>query len=189
VAEPPVASWPTLGLILLVVGAGLSGCVRQAPPPAADRTYELVAAHSRQCLDVEGSSSADGAQVLQWTCGGQANQQWRVVDSPGGGVRLIARHSGKCLSAAGADPDNLEAVVQESCVEDGSRTDQRWNLRGQQGWGIAAKPEATYQIESAAAGTCLDVEGSSKEDGARVLQYDCGSRTPNQQWLFVPAIP
>ncbi len=178
---------PALGLVFLIAGAVLGGCTRQAPPPAFDRSYAIVAAHSRQCLDVEGSSGADEAQVLQWTCAGQPNQAWRIVGSPGATVRLVVRHSGKCLTAAGADADNPEAVVQASCVEDGSRQDQLWHLRGRQSWGLAAEPEATYQIESAAAGTCLDVEASSKEEGARVLQYDCGPRTPNQEWLFVPA--
>jgi hypothetical protein len=190
VVEPLGTSRQALGLVLLVAGAGLGACTREAPPPAVDRSYAIVAAHSRQCLDVEGSSGADRAQVLQWTCAaGQANQDWRVVGSPGAPARLVARHSGKCLTAAGADPGNPEAVVQASCAEDGSREDQLWQLRGRQGWGLGAAPEVTYQIESAATGTCLDVEGSSKEPGARVLQYDCGPRTPNQQWLFVPAAP
>ena len=30
------------------------------------------------CLDVSGASTANGAPVIQWTCSGNANQQWQI---------------------------------------------------------------------------------------------------------------
>jgi hypothetical protein len=35
--------------------------------------------HSGKCVDVNGSSTADGANVQQWTYLAGANQQWRLV--------------------------------------------------------------------------------------------------------------
>ncbi|MFI7128179.1 RICIN domain-containing protein [Nonomuraea sp. NPDC050153] len=34
-------------------------------------------------------------RVIQYACGGGANQQWTLQDA-GGYLRLVARHSGKC---------------------------------------------------------------------------------------------
>ncbi|GAA3415044.1 RICIN domain-containing protein [Streptosporangium vulgare] len=36
----------------------------------------LVARHSDKCLDVLNAGTADGTQVVQWTCGTGTNQQW-----------------------------------------------------------------------------------------------------------------
>jgi hypothetical protein len=37
----------------------------------------LVARHGTKCLDVNGASTADGGQLIQWTCGIGTNQQLR----------------------------------------------------------------------------------------------------------------
>jgi hypothetical protein len=36
----------------------------------------LVARHSNKCVDVRGEATADGGQVIQWSCNGGANQTW-----------------------------------------------------------------------------------------------------------------
>ncbi|MGW3230683.1 RICIN domain-containing protein [Kitasatospora sp. NPDC001095] len=48
-------------------------------PLAGPATHAVTSANSGKCLDVTGASTADGAQVVQWTCGsGRANQEWTV---------------------------------------------------------------------------------------------------------------
>lgn len=37
----------------------------------------VVNAKSGKCLEVENSSSANGARVQQWTCNGQLGSYWR----------------------------------------------------------------------------------------------------------------
>ncbi|GAA3463605.1 RICIN domain-containing protein [Saccharothrix longispora] len=40
-------------------------------------TYHRVdVRHSGKCLDVVGASTADGAELVQYTCGTGTNQQW-----------------------------------------------------------------------------------------------------------------
>jgi hypothetical protein len=39
---------------------------------------KLVSKHSGLCLDVEGISSGNGAQLIQWDYWGGNNQKWRL---------------------------------------------------------------------------------------------------------------
>ena len=48
-------------------------------PDAGAGYVQIVARHSGRCLDVTGESTADGARVIQYTCGTAANQQWQRV--------------------------------------------------------------------------------------------------------------
>jgi Ricin-type beta-trefoil lectin domain-like len=43
------------------------------------RHYKVIAKHSGKCLDIAGVSTADGANVQQWSCYGGNNQRWRPV--------------------------------------------------------------------------------------------------------------
>lgn len=87
--------------------------------------YRLRVLHSRQCLDVEGNSSNDGARLTQWDCHPGHNQQFRRLNVADNLFRLEARHSGKCVTA---DNSTLHAaqVRQVSCT---NATTQHWSLR------------------------------------------------------------
>lgn len=84
--------------------AGPSG--ETAATPAA---YTVVSRATGKCLDVSGASTADGADVRQWTCDGSAKQRWRVEDRGDDTSRLVNVSSGKvldtadCSAADGAD--------------------------------------------------------------------------------------
>jgi len=62
-----------------------------APTPT---TFRLVNGASNTCLDAPNSSSADGTQLIIWTCNGGTNQ---AVSQVGTTLRLL----GKCLDASG----------------------------------------------------------------------------------------
>jgi hypothetical protein len=80
---------------------------------------------SGKCLNVQGRSTADGAAVIQFTCGrASGNDEWYgeylYRDSRTGEdwYRLRARHSGKCLDVTGG-PDaigNGVRLQQFSCL-------------------------------------------------------------------------
>ena len=46
---------------------------------SVDGTYTVVSAIRGKCLDVRGGSIYNGAALIQWTCNGQANQNWNIV--------------------------------------------------------------------------------------------------------------
>ncbi|WP_030248472.1 RICIN domain-containing protein, partial [Streptomyces sp. NRRL S-350] len=68
-------------------------------PVAGSGAVQLVSVNSGKCLDVTGASTADGAQIVQWSCGtDKPNQQWTLVPVAGSGaVQLVSVNSGKCL--------------------------------------------------------------------------------------------
>lgn len=104
---------------------------------AAD-TYTVVNAQTGKCLDVNGSSSADGAAVQQWTClPGARNQQFalRKVTYSGNDPhdrQLVARHSGKCVDVSGVSTAVRATVHQWTCnpVGQSSPRNQTWRLWG-----------------------------------------------------------
>ena len=48
------------------------------PEPTGHGYRKLVAKHSGKVLDVNGLSTANGAEIIQWDWWGGQNQQWRL---------------------------------------------------------------------------------------------------------------
>jgi uncharacterized repeat protein (TIGR03803 family) len=134
--------------------------------------FELVSRNSGKCLDVFGASTDAVAPVIQWTCHGGLNQQWRLEPAGGGTFRIIARHSGQALDVYGAFVDDLAPVIQYP-VHGGDN----------QVWTLEPASDGYVRIVARHSGKAMDVEFASTDDGARVIQY-----TPhdgaNQQWLL-----
>jgi hypothetical protein len=55
---------------------------------------------------------------------------------------------------------------------------------GQQRWRFTPLAPDTYLIVNQASGKCLDVNGASEDDDAKIQQWDCHQGT-NQQWKVV----
>ena len=68
-------------------------------------------------------STADGANIIQYTCGGGTNQQWQWQAATGSYFQLRARHSGKCLDVVSAGTGDGADIQQYTC---GSGTNQQW---------------------------------------------------------------
>jgi uncharacterized repeat protein (TIGR03803 family) len=143
-------------------------------PPPTDGYFEIVSRNSDKCLDVYGASTDAAAQVIQWTCHGGLNQQWRLESAGGGSFRIIARHSGQALDVYGALLDDVAPIIQ-------------WPVHGgdNQAWTLEPASDGYVRIVVRHSGKAMDVEFASTDDGARVIQY-----TPhdgaNQQWLLRP---
>jgi Ricin-type beta-trefoil lectin domain/Glycosyl hydrolases family 43 len=130
----------------------------------------LSARNSGKCADINGASTADNAELIQYTCGGGANQQFTVRDAGGGYVQLVARHSGKCLDVSGVSTADGAAVIQYTC---GGGTNQQWQFQD--------AGSGYYRVVARHSGKCLDVAGSSTADSARIRQSSCNGGA-NQQW-------
>lgn len=131
---------------------------------------EITSRHSGLCLDVDGSSTADGGNVQQWTCTGGANQHWELQDVGGGYVEIVNRNSGLCLD------------VNEWSTADGANV-QQWSCHGgvNQQWEVEDLGESYVEIVNRNSGLCLDVSGWSTVDGGNVQQWSCHVGA-NQQW-------
>lgn len=90
------------------------------------RFYQVVVKHSGKCLDVKDGSKDHAAPVIQYSCNGGGNQQWRFVDLGNGYSFLIARHSDMCLNVAYASMQHAAPVVQAICS---NGPNEHWRLR------------------------------------------------------------
>jgi hypothetical protein len=141
------------------------------------RYVEIVSRHSEKCLDVFGASTDDAAAVIQWTCTGGPNQQWRLEPVATGAYRLVARHSGKALDVYGALIDDLAPAIQYPTH---GGDNQLWTLEPVSGGYV--------RLVARHSGKALDVAGASLDDGALVIQYTAHGGA-NQQWLLREVTP
>jgi hypothetical protein len=135
--------------------------------------YVLVNRGSGKVLDVSGVSTADGAQLQQWSRTDGNNQQFQFVDSGGGYYRVKARHSGKVLDVYGASTDDGANIVQ---WPDHTGTNQQFRL--------ADSPDGYVRLINRNSNKAVEVQNAATADGGRVVQNtDQGGA--NQQWQLV----
>src|SRR5690606_31355097 len=106
-------AWPAAAQAV-ITAAGPGG---QSP---GDDTGALRGVGSNRCLDVDGASQSNGAQVHIWDCHGGTNQQWTATSS--GELRV---YGGKCLDVNGAGTADGTAVIIWDC---NGQNNQRWTL-------------------------------------------------------------
>ncbi|AUG75631.1 hypothetical protein CFP65_0677 [Kitasatospora sp. MMS16-BH015] len=86
--------------------------------------YHLQNYTSGQCLALPGASTAAGAQVIQWPCGGWADHYWAFVVNPAGRMQIVNYDSRECLALPGASTAPGAPVVQWPC---GTYPDHYWH--------------------------------------------------------------
>lgn len=126
----------------------------------AEGEYQIKAKHSNKCVDVEGFSQDDGANVHQWDCSGSNNQIWTLKPF-GDAYQIISKNSDKCLDVA------------DFSTEDGGNIHQ-WGCSGSdnQLWELQSSGDG-YQIVSKHSNKCLDIAEVSSDNGANVHQWGC----------------
>lgn len=144
--------------------------------------YRLVNRNSGKVLDIDGPSTADGANLHQWEWySTQMSQQWRFEPAGDGSYRMISRHSGKACDVAAASWANGANV-------------QQWTANGTpaQDWWLQPVGGGYCRIVSRETGRVLDVADVSAANGANVQQWDYVGG-PNQEWLIdqvvAPPVP
>jgi len=134
--------------------------------------YEIKSVHSNKYLDVEGVSTANGANVHQWERTGGANQRW-LIKSVVGGYVLKAMHSNYCLDVAGKSTSLGGNIQQWSCS---GANNQKWK--------VTEVGNGEYKIESVHSGYVLDVAGFSNDNGGNIQQWSW-SGANNQRWKLI----
>ena len=132
--------------------------------------YNLVARHSGKCLDINGASTLDGAELLQWDCIGAANQVFVLVPAGGDYYQIVAAHSNKCLdvdTSEGNDHNGAE-VRQMTCS---GADNQQFRLED--------AGDGYFKIKAKHSELVLDIYGKSTDNGAKVVQWT-DSHSTNQ---------
>lgn len=136
---------------------------------------QLVIGHNGLCLDVSGVSMAAGAAVTQWTCTGQANQQFQFVPVAGGYGRLQAQHSGMDVAVAnGSTAAGVPNVIQ-----------QVPNSAPNSLWLPVQQSDGSYSFRNQNSGLCLDVFGANNTLGQQLDQWQC-KNAPGTNQDFTP---
>ncbi|MGP3920275.1 family 43 glycosylhydrolase [Nonomuraea sp. 10N515B] len=157
------------------VAAGVTLAGPAGETAATPSAYRIVNRNSGKCLDVSGASSADGADVIQWSCNGGTNQQWRIEDLGNDTSRLVNVRSGKVLdvnACGSADGTNIQqwSWLNNNCQK------FRMIVTDQDGW---------VRLVNVSSGKVADVAGCGTADGADVRQWSWLNNNC-QQWQLQP---
>lgn len=140
------------------------------PVTTLSGNYRLVNINSGKVLDVAGASTADGADVIQYTWTGASAQIWNLQHQGGGFYALQAQCSGKYLDTADPWYTAGANVIQ-------------WTGNGGQNqmWRVELMPEGNCRLVNQLSGLVLDVAGAGTADGADVIQYHYNGHNA-QRW-------
>ena len=91
-----------VGLLTIACGSGFeteldSEIGTMSAALSSSAVYEVKGVHSNKCMDIDGASTQNGANVQIWSCLGNGAQQFKFEDMGGGWYRIRNVNSGKCL--------------------------------------------------------------------------------------------
>jgi beta-glucanase (GH16 family) len=140
--------------------------------PIANGDYTLHTAVSGKCLDVSGSSTADGAVVQEWGCNGTQAQVFHVTQLGGGYYKIVNVHSNKALD------------VKDVSTQPNAHL-QQWGYGGGQNqqFQIVDRGGGQFSLHPRHTGMALDVFWGNAADGTPIVQYPWSGRN-NQLWTF-----
>jgi hypothetical protein len=137
--------------------------------------HRLVVGNNGLCLDVNGNSAAAGAAIVQWSCNGQANQQFQFLPGANGFGELQAQNSGQVVAAAnGSTASGTPNIVQQP----------RNGAAGSM-WRPVQQSDGSFAFQNQNSGLCLDVFGAGNNLGQQLDQWAC-KNAPGTNQAFAP---
>src|SRR5260370_19727973 len=106
------------------------GTVASAPStpttPRAGQTYRIVNKLTGKPFGVAGASTANGAQIVQWTNDADPDQQWTLIDAGGGWYTIVDVNSGLALDDPNGSASHGSPMPQRAL--NSSSSHQQWQL-------------------------------------------------------------
>lgn len=172
-------------LTLLFALGALSGCVAGDPDSEEAQTqsdavalslvagdYVLRSVANNKCVDISGSSTADGAKVQIWDCNGTGAQRFNIAPTSDGYWKIINVNSGKGLDIQGASTDANAPVHQWSYV--GGNNQQ---------FKIVDRGNNQFSIQARHTDMAVDLYWGRPDNGTGFVQYPY-TGTSNQLYTF-----
>jgi hypothetical protein len=180
-SDGPVATTGTVRQVTLIPMGAARLRLTTFPRTGGTRTWGMLSTefciqnfNSSKVLAVDGMSTADSAQVVQYDDNGTPDHVWRLVDLGNGWVKVRNENSGKVLGVDQMSTANSARVVQ---VTDNGTRDHLWQLVDNgDGW---------FRVRNANSGKVLGVDLMSTANSARVVQYD-DNGTADHLWRVTP---
>jgi glucosylceramidase len=155
------------------------GTVTVAPStpttPRAGQTYRIANRLTGKPFGVSGASTANGAQIVQWTDSGDPDQQWTLRDAGGGWFNIVDVNSGLALDDTNGSTANGN-VMQQWALGSGNANQQ---------WQINSVGNGYFSITNRTSGLVLDLSGGAIGDGTKIQQWAFSSGNLNQQWQLI----
>jgi GH25 family lysozyme M1 (1,4-beta-N-acetylmuramidase) len=130
-------------------------------------TGRIVLDNGGKCIDDTGASKADGTRIQIWTCSGEKQQNWTLVQDE------TLRVFGMCLDDENGGTANGNPVQLYTCGA--GNVNQRWIV------------ETDGELVNVKSGKCLDDAGYKTANGTKLQIWSCTGAT-NQRWT-PPAVP
>jgi len=133
--------------------------------------YRLTPRHSGKAVVVQSASTANSANVFQWTYGGTAtNDEWQLLSIGSGYHRIINRNSGR------------DMVVQSASTAEGANIFQYayGGATTNDEWAIVSVGSGYYRITNRNSGKSAEVAGGGIADGTNVDQRTYSGATYQQ---------
>src|SRR6266542_611995 len=138
------------------VVAAVAAVVLVPGADAAITASPLVNPVSGKCLSVSGGGSANGTQVVIWTCTGGANRAW--TSTAASELRVTIGGVTKCLDASGGGTASGTKLVIWTCT---GRASQKWKLN------------TNRTITGTPSGKCVDINRNGTANGTIVQLWTC----------------
>ncbi|MGW2787662.1 RICIN domain-containing protein [Streptomyces populi] len=168
---------PSLKRVAAVISAAVLLCLYLAATPAeATTTFTFGNLNSGKCLEVAYASTADLANVDQYTCHGGNNQKWYIQPAGGHWQNLVNVNSGKCLDVYGWSTADFATVTQYTCH---GGANQKWELV--EVFIGPGQPSNRMMLRNQNSGKCLEILNYSLVDFGPAVQYSC-YQGANQVW-------
>jgi hypothetical protein len=153
---------------------GTGGSGGSTPTFASSRTYRMVPQHATgQSVDVANNGQTNGTAVQQYGSWGTASQAFYLLQSGTDWKITMSANQNKCLTPSNNGTGNSTLIVIQDC-------------NGSTAQNYTAMPMSTsgvYAFKNVASGRCLNIQGASTANAARLQIYDCGS-TPGTNAQF-----
>ena len=114
----------TTTLLTAALFTGLSEPARAAVP-VAGTSYTVSVTVSGKCLDITGGSKDNAALLQQWSCSGDAWQQFTLTAAGSGIYTLVNVNSGRCLDVPSGSTASGVRIQQWGCA---NSANQQWRL-------------------------------------------------------------
>jgi len=132
--------------------------------------------NSGKCAAVQGAVTTNGAPVILWTFGSAQNDQWQLVPTDSGFVKIVNRKS------------NLVMAVKSAATTDGADVIQ-WSLGSSLNdqWQKVDNGDGSSRLVNRKSGKVLTVRGAGTTNGTAFEQRTWSSAN-NQRFTF-PSAP
>ncbi|MDF5753627.1 RICIN domain-containing protein [Spongiactinospora sp. TRM90649] len=140
-------------------------------PPRVDEVN--IFTFAEKCVDVQGRSIDIETPIIQFTCNGAANQEFRIrrVDRERVEIRTFA---GACLDVARASLADGAPIIQYTCH---GGANQRFRIERTTAGRVEIRTDA---------GKCFDVFGSRTANDTPIIQFTCTGNV-NQKFVIQDA--